>query len=221
MKLYADTPARFTAQLVGDVLFVCWVLAWVWIGNVVHDGTMDLAGPGHQITASATGLSDSMRGAGDALGDLPVIGDGASAPFDQASEASASLADAGRTEVRAVERLAFWLGLSIALIPILVVGVRYLPRRARFVRDTAAAQRFVDGPADLELFALRAIVSPAPARAGPRQRRPDDGPAGAGPDGDRAAGRPGAARERADCPSPDHLTSGTLAPWPRPTNART
>ena len=159
MKLYADVPARFTAQLVGDVLFVCWVLAWVWIGNVVHDGTMDLAGPGHQIIASATGLSDSMRGAGDALGDLPVIGDGASAPFDQASEASASLADAGRTEVRAVERLAFWLGLSIALIPILVVGVLYLPRRARFVRDTVAAQRFVDGPADLEVFALRAIVS--------------------------------------------------------------
>jgi hypothetical protein len=159
MKLYADVPARFTAQLVGDVLFVCWVLAWVWIGNVVHDGTMDLAGPGHQIIASATGLSDSMRGAGDALGDLPVIGDGASAPFDQASEASASLADAGRTEVRAVERLAFWLGLSIALIPILVVGVLYLPRRARFVRDTGAAQRFVDGPADLEVFALRAIVS--------------------------------------------------------------
>ena len=159
MKLYADAPTRFTAQLVGDVLFVCWVLAWVWIGNVVHDGTMDLAGPGHQIIASATGLSDSMRGAGDALGDLPVIGDGASAPFDQASEASASLADAGRTEVRAVERLAFWLGLSIALIPILVVGVLYLPRRARFVRDTVAAQRFVDGPADLEVFALRAIVS--------------------------------------------------------------
>ena len=159
MKLYADVPARFTAQLVGDVLFVCWVLAWVWIGNVVHDGTMDLAGPGHQIIASATGLSDSMRGAGDALGDLPVIGDGASAPFDQASEASASLADAGRTEVRAVERLAFWLGLSIALIPILVVGVLYLPRRARFVRDTVAAQRFVDGPADLEVFALRAIAS--------------------------------------------------------------
>ena len=159
MKLYADVPARFTAQLVGDVLFVCWVLAWVWIGNVVHDGTMDLAGPGHQIIASATGLSDSMRGAGDALGDLPVIGDGASAPFDQASEASEALADAGRTEVRAVERLAFWLGLSIALIPILVVGVLYLPRRARFVRDTVAAQRFVDGPADLEVFALRAIVS--------------------------------------------------------------
>ena len=119
MKLYADNSARFTAQLVADVLFVCWVIAWVWIGNVVHDGTLELAGPGHQITSSATGLADSMKGAGDALGDLPVIGDGAAAPFDQASRPPRSLADAGRTEVHAVEQLAFWLGLSIALIPIL------------------------------------------------------------------------------------------------------
>ena len=158
MKLYADTSARFTAQLVADVLFVCWIIAWVWIGNVVHDGTVELAGPGHQITSSATGLADSMRGARDALGDLPVVGDSAAAPFDRASDASESLAEAGRAEVHAVEQLAFWLGLSIALIPILVVALRYLPSRARFVRDVGAAQRFVDGPADLEVFALRAIA---------------------------------------------------------------
>jgi hypothetical protein len=158
MKLYADTSARFTAQLVADVLFVCWIIAWIWIGNVVHDGTVELAGPGHQITSSATGLADSMRGARDALGDLPLVGDSAAAPFDRASDASESLAEAGRAEVRAVQRLAFWLGLSIALIPILVVALRYLPGRLRFVRDAEASQRFVDGPADLELFALRAIA---------------------------------------------------------------
>ena len=44
-------------------------------------------------------------------------------------------------------------------LSILVVALRYLPRRARFVRDAGVAQRFVDGPADLELFALRAIAS--------------------------------------------------------------
>ena len=158
MKLYADTSARFTAQLVTDVLFVCWILTWVWIGNIVHDGTMELAGPGYQITDSATGLADSMKGARDALSDLPVVGDSAAAPFDRASDASESLAEAGRAEVQAVEQLAFWLGLSIALIPILVVGLRYLPARLRFVRNAAAAQRLVDGPADLEVFALRAIV---------------------------------------------------------------
>lgn len=158
MKLYADNSARFTTQLVADVLFVAWVVTWIWIGHVVHDGTLELAGPGHQITSSATGLSESMKGAGDALAGLPVLGDSAAAPFDKASAASSSMAEAGRAEVRAVERLAFWLGLAIALIPILTLGLRYLPGRFSFVRDAAAAQRFVDGADNLELFALRALA---------------------------------------------------------------
>ncbi|MBB6625873.1 hypothetical protein H5V45_00940 [Nocardioides sp. KIGAM211] len=158
MKLYADSSSRFARQLVADVLFLCWVIAWVWIGNVVHDGTMQLAGPGDQTTQSATGLAESMTEAGDFLSGLPVVGDGAATPFDKAAGASRALADAGQAEVRAVEKLAFWLGLSIAVIPILVVAGRYLPGRVRFVRDATAAQRFVDGPADLELFALRAMT---------------------------------------------------------------
>ncbi len=158
MKLYADRSARSTTQVVLDVLFVCWIIGWIWIGAVVHDGTMGLAGPGRQITSSATGLAASMSDAGDFLGGVPLIGDGVATPFDRAATASESLADAGRAEVGAVERLAFWLGLSIALIPILVVATRYLPGRVRFVREAGAAQRFVDGPADLELFALRAMT---------------------------------------------------------------
>lgn len=159
MKLYADSSARFVRQIVADCLFVCWVLGWVAIGNVVHDGTMALADPGRQIESSATSLSDSMTEAGDFLGDVPLIGDGAATPFDKASAASGSLASAGRAEVQAVERLAFWLGLALAAVPILVVGAAYLPVRLRFVREATAGQRFVDGPADDELFALRATTN--------------------------------------------------------------
>lgn len=157
-KLYADHPGRFAVQLVSDVLFVCWLLGWVWIGNVVHDGTLALADPGLRIESSATSLAESMNDAGSALTDLPVVGDSAATPFDKAAAASTSLAEAGRAEVRAVERLAFWLGLVIALIPILVVSVRYLPARVRFVREATAGQRFIDAQADEELFALRAMA---------------------------------------------------------------
>jgi hypothetical protein len=182
LKLYADRPARFAGQLVADVLFVCWILAWVWIGNVVHDGTMDLAGPGHQAVDSATGLAGSLSEAGDSLSGLPVVGDSVSTPFDKASAASEQLADAGRAEIRAVERLAFWLGLSIAVIPILVVGSRYLPGRVRFVREATAGRQFIDAEADLELFALRAIThQPMHVLA-----RVTDDPVGALRDGDRA-----------------------------------
>ena len=159
MKLYAESSVRFARQIVADCLFVCWVLGWIAIGNVVHDGTMALADPGHQIESSATSLSDSMTEAGDFLGDVPLIGDGAATPFDKAAGASESLASAGRAEVAAVEKLALWLGLAIAAIPILVLGAAYLPGRVRFVREATAGQRFVDGPADDALFALRATVN--------------------------------------------------------------
>ena len=43
------------------------------------------------------------------------------------------------------------------MIPILVVALYHLPRRVRFVREASAGQRLLDGPADLELFALRAL----------------------------------------------------------------
>lgn len=158
MKLYADATPRFATQLLLDALLVGWVVAWVWIGNTVHDGTMQLAEPGERTAASATRLSESMADAGGYLEDVPLVGGGIAAPFEQASDASTALADAGTATARAVERLAFWLGLSIAVIPIVVVASRYLPGRVRFVRDASAAQRYVDGPADLELFALRAMA---------------------------------------------------------------
>lgn len=181
MKLYADTGSRFARQVLADVLVVGWVLVWVWIGNVVHDGTLELAGPGLQLDESATSLAESMTEAGDVLGDVPVVGGAASAPFDKASGASESLAEAGRAEVRAVERLAFWLGLSIALIPILVVLAFYAPGRLRFVREAGAGQRFVDADPDVELFALRAMVNQPMHVLG----RISEDPVGAWQSGDR------------------------------------
>jgi hypothetical protein len=158
LKLYADTPGRRTAQLVADVLFVLWLVLWVWVGNVIHDGTMALAEPGRQTAEAATDLSGGLTDAGDYLGGLPIVGDDVAAPFEKASGASDSLAEAGRNEVAAVERLAFWLGLSIAAIPILVVAVVHLPLRWRFVRRATAGARFIDTADDLDLFALRALT---------------------------------------------------------------
>lgn len=182
MKLYADHSARFAGQVLADILFVCWLVAWVWVGNVVHDATLDLAGPGRQTAESASSLAGSLTDAGDSLGGLPVVGDSVSAPFDSAAGASDRLAAAGREEVRTVQRLANLLGLSIALIPILVVSLFFVPRRLRFVREATAAQRFIDADADLDLFALRAMThQPMHVLA-----RVSDDPVAALRDGDRA-----------------------------------
>ena len=51
------------------------------------------------------------------------------------SSASQALAQAGRDQVTAVHRLSWALGISIAIIPILCVGVFFVPLRWRFVRE--------------------------------------------------------------------------------------
>jgi hypothetical protein len=158
MRLYADAPVRRSRQFAADVLFVLWLVGWVWIGHVVQHGTAELAGVGRQTDESATSLSSGLTSASDSLSGLPVVGDGIAAPFDQMSEASQSLAAAGRSQVTAVERLSWILGVSIAAIPVLTVGVLFLPARWRFAREATAAARFVDAAEDLDLFALRALA---------------------------------------------------------------
>ena len=159
MKLYADAPARRTLQMFVDLMFVGWLVLWVWIGMAVHDGTLELAGPARQTDSAATAMADQFRDAGDKLGEAPLVGDELAVPFDKAAEASDGIASAGRDTVSAVERLALLLGLSVALIPILIAAVIHLPRRWRFVREATAGARFIDASEDLDLFALRALAN--------------------------------------------------------------
>jgi hypothetical protein len=175
MKLYADGQVRRTRQLTGDVLLVGWVALWLWLANVVHDATMALAAPGRKIASAGDGLAGRMRDAGSRLDDVPLIGDKVRSPFDGAGRAADQMAAAGTSQVEAVQHLAFWLGLVVGAVPILVMVAVYLPARWRFAREATAGQRFIDASADLDLFALRAMsnqpmhrlaaVSPDPVKA--------------------------------------------------------
>jgi hypothetical protein len=158
MKIYADAPVRRTRQFAADVLFVLWLAGWIWVGHVVQHGTAQLAGVGQQTDESATSLATGLTNAGDSLRDLPVVGGGVATPFDQMSSASQGLAAAGRSQVTAVHRLAWTLGISIATIPILTVAVFFVPVRWRFSREATAGARFIDAAEDLDLFALRALA---------------------------------------------------------------
>lgn len=158
MKMYADSPARRTLQIVGDLVLVAWLAGWVWIGVNVHDATMALAVPAESTRAAATDLAGNLEDAGDQLGDVPLVGDAASDPFQRAADSATGLAQAGERGVDAIESLAFWLGVSIAAAPILVFSAFYVPPRVRFARAATAGQRFVDSGEDLDLFAVRALT---------------------------------------------------------------
>jgi|RhiMethySRZTD1v2_1073278.scaffolds.fasta_scaffold289119_2 hypothetical protein len=182
MKTYSDLPVRRALQATGDLLLVLWIWLWVSIADSVHDATLGLAKPGRQIDESATGLAGRLRDAGESISGVPVVGDDVQKPFEGAGGAADNLAAAGRAQVEAVQTLAFWLGIAVALIPILIALAVYLPPRIRFVRRATAGRRFLDSAADLDLFALRAMtnqplhvlarVSDDPA-GGWRERDPD------------------------------------------------
>lgn len=182
MKWYADLPGRRELQLAGDLGLAVWVVVWVWLADVVHDAVMELAGPGRQLEEAGSSLGDRLREAGSTVGDIPYVGDDVNRPFDAAGSSSDQLAAAGRAQVEAVQTMAFWLGLAVALVPILIALAVYLPPRIRFVRRATAGRRFLDSVEDLDLFALRALahqplhvlarVAPDPAAAW-RRRDPD------------------------------------------------
>jgi hypothetical protein len=157
MKLYADAPGRQARQVLGDLLLVLWVALWVRLATVVRDATLALAAPGEQIEDAGNGLADKLRDAGSTVGDLPLVGDQARAPFDGAGSAADRIAAAGAAQVEAVHTLAFWLSLAVGAIPILIVLAVYVPLRWRFIRQATAGRRFIDASADLDLFALRAM----------------------------------------------------------------
>ncbi len=158
MKLYADTSVRRTLQILGDVGVVLWVWFWIHIADKVHDSTLRLATPGRKIESSAGDLADKLQDAGRTVAGVPLVGDQVRSPFDGAGRAALGLSEAGTQQVAAVGSLAHWLGLAVALIPILVLATYYLPQRITFVRRATAGQRFLDAGADLDLFALRAMT---------------------------------------------------------------
>jgi hypothetical protein len=194
MKLYADAPGHQARQVLGDLLLVLWIALWVRLAQVVRDATLALATPGEQIEEAGTGLAGRLRDAGGTVGDLPLVGDEARAPFDGAGDAADRIAAAGAAQVAAVETLAFWLSLAVGAIPILLVLAFYLPLRWRFIRRATAGRRFVDAGADLDLFALRAM-SNQPLH---RLARISDDPVRAWRDGDPDVVRALAALELRD-----------------------
>jgi hypothetical protein len=158
MKLYADLPGRRIDQIASDVFVVAWAALWLWLAHIVHDATIRLAEPGRRLEGAGAGFRGRMNDAGNSVANLPLLNDRIAEPLRDVAGVGTSIEDAGRQLVDAVNLLALILQLLTALVPILTVTLIWLFLRGRFVLRAAAAQRFIDADADLDLFAMRAIA---------------------------------------------------------------
>ncbi|HEY6743862.1 MAG TPA: hypothetical protein VI110_15985 [Lapillicoccus sp.] len=158
MKWYADSLGRRTFQVVADVFLLCFVAVCVWLGKLVHDGIATLRVPADGLTSAGDSFRENMAGAANAVGGVPLLGDGLKTPFDALSGSGQRLADAGTSAASAVDTAARVTGLLVAVVPILFALLVWGFFRVRFVRRATAASRIVGTPGSTELLALRALT---------------------------------------------------------------
>jgi hypothetical protein len=141
--------------LVVDAAVVLWVVAWIAIGVAVG-ATMSQLG---DLTGAFREVGGAISGVGETLGaiQVPLLG----GPLERASDAVTTAGrdvsargDAVRSEI---DRASILLGATVALGPILIALLPYLPSRLARARETDDLRRLVaEGGAAPELESLLA-----------------------------------------------------------------
>jgi hypothetical protein len=159
MKLYAETAGLRARQLLGDLAVVAWTAAWVAAGIALHRLVEKLAVPGARVEQAGDSFAGDVAEIQQKVGRLPVVGDELQDPFGRLAGVGRTLADAGVTQQEVVHQLALWLGVAVAVVPIVALLLVWLPRRVAWAREAGAASRLRLDGADLELFAIRAVAN--------------------------------------------------------------
>lgn len=182
MRVYAERWGKALQQVALDVVVLLWVFLWVRIGQAVHGFVGGFAEPGRQMERAGERLSGIGSGGVERVEGLPLVGEVLRAPLEAIVSGGRALTQAGVEQQQAVATAALWVGLAVALAPILAVLLTYVPGRLRWVTAASTAQRLRDAGGSDRLFALRALTN-QPLRS---LRRAERDPWGAYERGDLA-----------------------------------
>lgn len=164
MKLYSDFGGRRAYQIAGDLVALLLIVLGIVLAVTIHNAIAALEGIGRDVERSGSDFSKTMSDIGKQLGGVPLIGGGIRAPFDGASDAGGTLADAGSSWQEGVERLATLVGWTVALLVVLIVLVGWVRPRLVGAVKRAAVARLAALVSNQDLLALRALTT-RPARA--------------------------------------------------------
>jgi hypothetical protein len=159
MKLYAELPVYRARQVLGDVLVVVWIVAWVWIGMVTFELIENLAEPGRLLESAGSTIEGSASSVSERMAEVPVVGRFLQVPLTSLGQGGQSLIEAGRAQQESVKNLARWAGVLVAALPIVFVVLRWGSGRWTWSREASAVQRLRAHPAGLPLLALRAVAA--------------------------------------------------------------
>lgn len=157
MSLYARPSWQLARQITADLFVIVWAVIWVLVGRFVTGAIGHVADPARQLVTTAQNMETSVTEAGNSAAGVPAVGESLQRPFQALAEQLAGVAGSAQAQVNAIENVALIVGILVAVIPIATLLVIWLPRRIRFAVTNSAGQQFLDSPADLDLFALRAM----------------------------------------------------------------
>ncbi|MGX1668850.1 hypothetical protein [Streptomyces sp. NPDC055400] len=158
MRLYAQTTARRSRQVLADLIAVALICAAVKLALAVHDAISRLADPGRKAESAGKSLSDGLIDAGDAASKVPFVGGQLKKPLTSAAEAGTGLADAGRSLQDTVGHVATLSTVALIVIPVVFVLLLWLPPRVRWIRRSAVTRRIADNPGGADILALRVLA---------------------------------------------------------------
>ena len=163
MRFYPGTPQRFANRVVSDVLVVLAIVLLALLGLKVRDTVNSLVVVPQGVRETGSAVQSGFHDAGDAVGDVPIVGGELSDAFESAGEGSGGRVESlGQEGVDSIHRLADLLGLLVFALPAAMVLAWYLPPRLALVRRLTAASQVLNDQASPErrrLIAMRAAFA--------------------------------------------------------------
>ncbi|MFJ6835559.1 hypothetical protein [Streptomyces sp. NPDC091209] len=158
MRLYAQTPARRSRQVLADLIAVALIAAAVWFALAVRDAILLLAEPGRKAQSAGDSLAGGLGDAGDAASKVPFVGGSLKKPLLSAADAATGLSDAGQSLADLVGRVATLAAIALIVLSVAFVLLLWLPPRLHWIRRSATTRRLLDAPGGADLLALRALT---------------------------------------------------------------
>lgn len=158
MRVYAKAGDGRNTQMAGDIVGVIWTMIWAGAAVIIYVAVARLADSLRNSAASGSSFADSLHNAAGQAAQVPLVGEQLRAPIASAADSASTIAANGSQAADSLVHAGLVVGLALALGPILLYWLGWLPRRIRFVRTANARQRFFDDDAGIELFALRALA---------------------------------------------------------------
>lgn len=159
MVFYDARPLRIVGQLLLDIVVLGGIVAAVLLGRAISASISTLATIGTRVHDQGTVFQQQLGATAAALDRVPFIGESVSKPLRDASRSAKQIAAAGAQQHQQTLHVAHLIGISLAVVLIVVLITVWIRYRGGFIRSASATHSLSAGPNGTELLAVRALTT--------------------------------------------------------------